>query len=333
MADQADKGNITTPNAADLNTAARKYAASRGWAMDDGSYPVRPADMHGRSDLQAAVKAVGRGGKSHDAIRKHIISRARAIGLSDLIPDNWSSSGSSDGNRGQAVTDVERRFTPGTVELRAGGEAKKWIGGYGSVFGKVSRNLGGFVEIVGSGAFNGSRAAGFPGVVARYNHDQNMLLGTTAGGTLQLRVDNAGLWYEVEPPAARADILELVSRGDIRHSSFAFRVMPNGDEWTTSDQGYPMRTLHDVQLFDVAPVVDPAYPDATAGARALSGALASLAAHVDAPMDEVRSLAETDELRKFFVRSDTPSTKTPAKRIFGPAAAAALLARRQDPWA
>lgn len=238
----------------------------------------------------------------------------------------------ADQKRGTPVSDVERRFTPGNVELRASGDVRM-IGGYGSVFDKLSRNLGGFVERVESSAFNESRADGFPGVVARYNHDMNMLLGTTAGRTLQLRVDNAGLWYEVEPPAARADILELVSRGDIRHSSFAFRVPRGGDEWTTSDQGYPMRSLRNVQLVDVAPVVDPAYPDATAGARALSGALVSLAEHVDAPVDEVRSLAESDGLRKFFVRTDSPSTKTPAKRVFGPAAAAALLSRRQDPWA
>jgi hypothetical protein len=44
-------------------------------------------------------------------------------------------------------------------------------------------------------------------------------------------------------------------------------------------------------------------------------------------------MAKADELRKFFVRTDGPSTKTPAKRVFGPAAAAVLLARRQDPWA
>lgn len=89
-----DHGNITTANAADLDTAARRYAASRGWAMPDGSYPIRPADNHGAADLVAAVRAVGRGGGSHNAIRKHVITRARALGMSDQIPDNWNSDGS-----------------------------------------------------------------------------------------------------------------------------------------------------------------------------------------------------------------------------------------------
>ena len=47
-------------------------------------------------------------------------------------------------------------------------------------------------------------------MVCRYNHDANMVLGTTAGGTLQLRTDSVGLDYEVVPPQARADIVELV---------------------------------------------------------------------------------------------------------------------------
>lgn len=226
------------------------------------------------------------------------------------------------------MAEVERRFTPVPVEARQT-DGRRSIGGYASVFNKLSSNLGGFVERVAPGTFNESRMDGWPGVIARFNHDDMMLLGTTAAGTLRLSVDEAGLSYEVTPPTSRADIVEYIERGDVRNSSFAFRMMPSGDEWATTDQGYPMRTLHAVKLMDVAPVVTPAYPDATAGLR-------SLAAHVGADPEEVRSLAQSDEtnpLRKFFVRTDTESTKTPAKRIFGPAAAAVLLARRQDPWA
>lgn len=95
---RADQGNITTASAADLNAAARTYAASQGWAMPDGSYPIRPANMHGASDLSSAVKAVGRGGGSHNAIRMHIAKRARAIGMSDAIPDNWGGDGSITGS-------------------------------------------------------------------------------------------------------------------------------------------------------------------------------------------------------------------------------------------
>jgi HK97 family phage prohead protease len=219
----------------------------------------------------------------------------------------------------------ERRFTPGGVEVRSAMEGQK-IGGYGAVFGKLSRNLGGFVELVGTGAFNQARSLGWPNVVARYNHDPNMVLGTTAGRTLQLQTDNVGLDYEVLPPQSRQDIIELVDRGDVQFSSFAFRVPPGGDEWSTTDQNYPLRTLHEVQLVDVAPVLDPAYPDASAGLR-------SLAAAMDAPLEEVRSLADADELRRFFQRSDRPPAPPPAPRIKGTEAMLRLMERRRDPWA
>jgi len=67
----------------------RDQMASSGQAMSDGAYPVADAE-----DLDNAIHAVGRGGADHDAIRKHIIARAKALNLSSKIPDNWNSDGS-----------------------------------------------------------------------------------------------------------------------------------------------------------------------------------------------------------------------------------------------
>ncbi|MEU0102399.1 HK97 family phage prohead protease [Streptomyces sp. NPDC006267] len=218
------------------------------------------------------------------------------------------------------MADLERRYTAVPVELRAAQE-QRTINGYAAVFNRESSNLGGFVEVVDARAFNKSRGDGWPDVIARYNHDDNMLLGTVAGGTLRLLLDDTGLMYDVDPPQARADILELVSRGDVRKSSFAFRTVE--DDWGMTDQGFPKRTLVAAQLVDVAPVNIPAYPDSSAGLR-------SLAAHVGADIEEVRSLAQQDELRKFFVRTDGP--QAPRKQTLGAAARMALLARKQDPY-
>lgn len=217
--------------------------------------------------------------------------------------------------------DIERRFTKLTVELRA--KESGQIGGYASVFNRLSRNLGGFVEKVAPVAFNDSRGRDWPDVVARFNHDDNFVLGTTGSGSLSLRVDDTGLEYEVKPPKSRGDIIELVERGDVRHSSFAFRVIE--DDWGTSDQGYPMRTLLNVQLVDVAPVVTPAYPDATAGLR-------SLAEHKGEDFEEIRKLAANDELRKLFVRTDQ-NGRVEKPKTLGAAARMDLLGKQQDPWA
>lgn len=227
---------------------------------------------------------------------------------------------SDDSGRAAVIAEAERRYTPGRVEARTVQDGPR-IGGYAIVFNKLSRNLGGFVERSLPGVVNQSKMLGWPNVVCRYNHDSNMVLGTTAGNTLTLQPDNVGLDYEVLPPNARADILELVTRGDVQFSSYAFRVPQGGDEWGVTDQNYPMRTLHEVQLIDVAPVLDPAYPDATAGLR-------SLAAAMDAPFDDVSELAAADELRRFFIRTDRPSFTPPKPKISGAMAMMKLMEKK-----
>ena len=217
------------------------------------------------------------------------------------------------------MSDAERRFTSVPVEIRAGSDKKMTIGGYAAKFNRMSQNLGGFVERINTGFFNKSRGDGWPGALARHNHDDNLLLGTTGAGTLRLLVDEIGLDYAVDVPQTRMDVYELVQRGDVRQSSFAF--IPFEDDWTTSDQGFPLRTLISGRLIDVASVNTPAYEDT-------STALRSLAAKFDAPLEEVRSLAAQNDLTKFFKRSDSVDPRV--KRRSAQAALAAILALDPD---
>jgi len=217
------------------------------------------------------------------------------------------------------MTDAERRFTSVRVEVRAGESDKQTIGGYAAKFDKPSQNLGGFRERIDIRAFNKSRGDGWQGVVARYNHDDNMLLGTTGAGTLRLGVDEVGLTYDIDMPQARADVYELVSRGDVRQSSFAFIAFE--EDWGTDDSGFPLRTLLSVRLLDVAPVNTPAYEDTSVGLR-------SLAKKFDAPLEEVRKLAEANELTRFFKRTDNAG---PAPAARNSAQAALAKALQLDP--
>jgi uncharacterized protein len=253
-------------------------------------------------------------------------------------------SGSTRSAFGEAPPDgfPERRFTRFPLEVRqAHPEDPKHIYGYAACFGKLSRKLGGFVEQVDPTAFNEARVANWPDVVCRFNHKDDLLLGTTHANTLELRVDHAGLLYDVVPPQSRQDIIEYCQRGDIRHSSFAFRVLPGGDEWGVSEFNYPMRTLLGVQLVDVAPVLDPAYPDSTAAARALNGAVESLSNWAQADPEEVRSrLSEGRGMDFFKVTHDVgkPTTRTapkpaPKPVMSGAQAMLALQANMEDPFA
>lgn len=227
------------------------------------------------------------------------------------------------------------------LEFRDLGSEGKWIGGYATVFiPRESKNLGGFRERVSPRFFDEVRAQGWhnvddgTGVVCRYNHDSNMVLGTSEAQTLRLECDKIGLDYMVRPPEARRDIAELVERRDIRYSSFAFRCHRGGDEWDWRD-GLALRTLHSGDLVDVAPVLTPGYQDSTAMMRAFDAAIYSFADHFDAKAEEVRAYAANDELRKFFVRSDRP-TEPPSghktRGLFGPQAASMLLRRKRDQW-
>lgn len=70
----------------DYSPKQRRAMASRGQAMPDGSFPI--AD---RADLENAIQAVGRAA-SYEAAKRHIIRRARALGLTEMLPEEWKKS-------------------------------------------------------------------------------------------------------------------------------------------------------------------------------------------------------------------------------------------------
>lgn len=66
-----------------FNQAQRDKAADDGAALPDGSFPIRNA-----GDLANAITAFGRA-KDKAAAKAHILKRARALGLTDKLPDDW----------------------------------------------------------------------------------------------------------------------------------------------------------------------------------------------------------------------------------------------------
>jgi len=101
-------------NADKYSADDRQRMAGEGHAMPDGSYPVADAE-----DLDNAIHAVGRGGSDHDAIRRHIIKRAAALGLSSQIPDNWNGDGSM---KDLSDTEILAMFRRELDQLNAGRE-------------------------------------------------------------------------------------------------------------------------------------------------------------------------------------------------------------------
>ena len=148
------------------------------------------------------------------------------------------------------------------IEDRANGQAA--IVGYAAVYNRLSLDLGGFKERILPGAFDKILSRRKADVVALFNHDNNIVLGRTSSGTLELSSDEKGLRYVVTPPASRQDVMELIARRDVRGSSFAFTVDRSGEKFTTED-GRSVREIREVSgLFDVGPVLVPAYPASSA---------------------------------------------------------------------
>lgn len=213
------------------------------------------------------------------------------------------------------MTKTEIRTGPAAlVEFRATDTGPGHLSGYAAVFNRMSQNLGGFVEQVDPGAFTKTLAdAGR--VMARYNHDNNYLLGTTDGGTLTLQADGTGLRYDVGLPDTQAgrDVAVLAQRGDLRHSSFAFETLD--DNWDVTPQGFPMRTLMAVRLIDVAPVNDPAYLDTSVGIRSLSQRIGIDAAQLSP--DEIRALLSPPAEKPVVESPNGPGETHPFRDFLG----------------
>lgn len=289
---------------------------------------LRHFPIHDEAHIRAALSRIGQGAEFSSEAKAKVHAAARAHGIGTDENEQHS----------MLENDVELRISSAWRELKAPVEFRdlgsdgKWIGGYAGVFPPMqSQNLGGFVEKLMPQAVEEARATGWAGVISRFNHDTNMLLGTVEGGTLRIKTDRVGLDYMVRPPEARKDILELVERRDVRHSSFAFRCLE--DRWTVTEQNYPCRELHHIDLLDTSPVLQPGYPDSTAAVRAMMPAYRSLSLAKSVPMEEIRNLAADNELRSLFVKTQRgPIHKPKVSTLFGPVAASMLLERRRDQW-
>jgi len=69
----------------EISPEERKKLAEKGYALKDGSYPIRNV-----GDLKAAIHAYGRSKKGeHKDVRNHIMKRAKALKSEKLIPSKW----------------------------------------------------------------------------------------------------------------------------------------------------------------------------------------------------------------------------------------------------
>jgi len=169
------------------------------------------------------------------------------------------------------VKETEKRTLP-LDELRikeADEEKGAEIIGHAAVFDSWSETLGGifpFKEKVRRGAFAESILN--DDIRALFNHSADYVLGRNKAGTLELTEDEKGLLVRIKPPDTQwaRDLVISIKRGDINQMSFGFTV--EEENWST-ENGFDVRELKKVKLYDVSPVTFPAYTSTDVGLRGM----------------------------------------------------------------
>ncbi|MDA0027868.1 HK97 family phage prohead protease [Brachyspira hyodysenteriae] len=137
--------------------------------------------------------------------------------------------------------------------------------GYAIVYNSLSEPLYGdlFRERINRGAFTKSLLENDQ--VCLWGHDTRYVLGRKSAGTLILREDDKGLYFEVSLPNTTwaRDLKESVDRGDIKQMSFGFKVVRDNwidDKETLKEYGMPIREVEEIALHEISLVTFPAYP-------------------------------------------------------------------------
>ena len=158
---------------------------------------------------------------------------------------------------------MTRTFNISELNTREAADGKSiTVGGYAAMFNSRTTLWEGFDEIILTGAFSKTLSENGD-VRCLFNHDWSKVLGRTKSGTLRLFEDDRGLKFEVDLPnnSYANDLVESMERGDINQCSFGFIISREELDW---DSDPILRTILEVELYEVSVVSIPAYDDTEA---------------------------------------------------------------------
>lgn len=146
---------------------------------------------------------------------------------------------------------------------------KRYLEGYFSIFGEPYQVWDGWIETIERGAFARYLASGND-VKVLWNHDSNIVLGSTGNGTASLIEDETGLFGSVEINENDSEAVSAyarVARGDVDGCSFGFDI-GRQEEWWDEEGIYHTKITEVDPLFEVSPCTFPAYKATSISARA-----------------------------------------------------------------
>lgn len=133
-------------------------------------------------------------------------------------------------------------------------------------YGDIYQVWEGATESIAPGAFRNSI---HQDVRALYNHNDDIVLGRTSAGTLELEDREDGLWGTIKINPNDSDAMnayERIKRGDVTGCSFGFNI--KSEETENRADGTVHWTITEVDpLFEVSAVTFPAYEATHVSAR------------------------------------------------------------------
>ncbi|QKC97272.1 HK97 family phage prohead protease [Mesorhizobium sp. NZP2298] len=138
------------------------------------------------------------------------------------------------------------------------------ISGYAVMFNSETVIAGEFRERIAQGAFTRT-LKDMPDVVAILSHDSGRVLGRVSAGTLTLREDRIGLWFSLDADPSTPEgqtAIGTVGRQDVKGCSFGFQV--RAEDWQDGGNRLPLRTITDVDLYEITLTAFPAYESTSA---------------------------------------------------------------------
>ncbi len=171
------------------------------------------------------------------------------------------------GERRFCTAEMEHKTLTTTRDDGDGGKQKIVTAeGYAALF-NVRAKLGWFDEIILPGAFDEVLK---DDVRVLFNHEPNLILARSndGEGSLELSVDDKGLYYRFEIPDSNAgwDLQVNLENKNITQSSFGFQIKKAN--WVEEEGEEELREIVTFsKLWDVSPVTYPAYPDTTIAKR------------------------------------------------------------------
>ena len=163
------------------------------------------------------------------------------------------------------------RSVPFTLERAASEGDGLTLEGYGAVFDTPTRIdswEGTFDEIITRGAFAKTLKERTP--VIQFDHGHHPVLGSVPIGAVDtIREDAHGLFVRarLHDNWMTQPVRDAIASGAIDGMSFRFQVVKE----TVDESGdTPVRTVNEVKLYEVGPVVFPAYESTSVGVRAVA---------------------------------------------------------------